>query len=142
MSKTKTLSLLGILLLTIALFAARYMKDIARVQGVEAGNTPLQLGTIQKLVFTNNQSSKVQCMLYCHFKVRSDGKALFSETVTIQPNSSIEFDVNPELSGRELPGIIANKACEAIWHGPFGLKRSAWWVTWEYGQPARKVVFK
>jgi hypothetical protein len=55
MSKTKTLSLLGILLLTIALFAARYMKDIARVQGVEAGNTPLQLGTIQKLVFTNNQ---------------------------------------------------------------------------------------
>ena len=142
MSKTKILALIGILLLALALFSVKHMKDFARVKDVEIGSTPLQPGNVQKIIFTNNQSSRVRFTLDCHFKVRSDGKVLFSETITLLPNSSMEFDVNPELSGRELPRIVANKACEAIWHGPFGMKRSAWWVSWEYGKLAHKVVFK
>jgi hypothetical protein len=80
-------------------------------------------------------------MLRCHFKVRSDGKELFAKAISLPPNGSVEFDVNPDLAGRELPRMIANKACEAIWQGPFGIKRSAWWLSWEYGRPARKITF-
>jgi hypothetical protein len=128
--------------LAAMLLVFRYVNDFSRLKRVEVGNTPIQPGTISKIVFTNNQSSKVEFMLRCHFKVRSDGKALFAEAISLPPNGSVEFDVNPDLADRELPRMIANKACEAIWQGPFGIKRSAWWVSWEFGRPARKVTFE
>ncbi len=117
------------------------MKDFSRVKQVEIANTPIEPGTISKVLFTNTASKKVDFIVNCHFKVRADGKPLFVGNISLPPNGSLEFDVNPELSGRELPRIIASKACEGVWQGPFGMKRSVWWVSWEYGRPAHKVSF-
>jgi hypothetical protein len=142
MSRTRIFAILGIVLVTTAFFAVGYMRDYARVKAVLIGNSPFEAGTIPRIILTNNQPSKVEFQLACHFKVRSAGKALLSETLTLPPNGSMEFDVNPELQGRALPRMVANKACEAIWQGPFKIKRSAWWVTWSYGKPAHKVVFE
>jgi hypothetical protein len=142
MTKTKTLTLFGLVVSVVAFVIALHIKDFSRLKKVEIGNTPIQLGTLSKIVFTNNQSSKVDFLLRCHFKVRSDGKALFSENVSLAPKSSVEFDVNPGLPVGELPRMIANKSCEAVWRGPFGIERSAWWVSWQYGRPAYKVNFE
>jgi hypothetical protein len=141
MSKSRNLAIVALLVLTAAFFAVRYMNDFSRLKKVEIGNTPFQPGTISQVVLTNNQSSKVDVMLHCYFKVRSGGNALFSQAVHLPATGRAEFDVNPELAGRELPRIVANKACEAIWQGPFGIKLSAWWLVWEYGRPAYKVSF-
>jgi len=141
MTKTKIFALVGMSLLIPALFVIRYINEFSRIKTVEIGNTPIELGTVSKVVLTNTQTKKAEFVLQCYFKVRSDGKPLFIQRVSIPPNGSIDFDVNPELLGKELPRMIAHKACEAIWQGPFGIERSAWWVSWQYSKPARKVNF-
>jgi hypothetical protein len=142
MTQAKTVAVVGLLLLVPAILIVRYMNDFSRLKDVEVGSTPVQPGTISKLVFTNKRSSKVDFVLRCHFKVRSGGAPLFSGVVVLPPNATVEFDVNPDLAGRALPGIIANKSCEAVWQGPFGIERSAWWVSWQYGKPAYKTSFQ
>jgi hypothetical protein len=141
MTKAKTVAVIGLVLLVPAFLIVRYMNDFSRLKRVEIGSTPVQPGAISKLVFTNKASSKVEFVLRCHFKVRSGGPPLFSQVVVLPPNGSVEFDVNPDLAGRELPRIIANKSCEAVWRGPFGIERSAWWVSWQYGKPAYQTTF-
>jgi len=127
---------------SIAVFiVVRAMIDFSRVKRVEIGTTALQPGTISKVVLKNNQSSQVDFILHCYFKVRSDGRPLFSEKVSLPPEGSAQFDVHPDLAGKELPRIVANRACEAVWQGPLGIKRSAWWFAWEYGKPAYQVNF-
>ena len=134
--------ILGAAVLIAAFIVTRYMNDFSRVRRVEIVDIPAQEGGLGKVLLSNNQSSKVEFALHCYFKVRSDGKALFTESISIPPKGSVEFDVNPELVGKELPRIIANKACEAIWQGPFGIKRSAWWLSWQYRRPTHKAEFR
>lgn len=141
MPKTKTLAILGAVILMVSIVVIRYMNDFSRLKQVEISNTPIQLGTISNFVLANNQSSEVKFMLHCYFNVRSDGKPLFTKAIRLAPNTSMEFNVYPEISGAELPRIIPNKACEAVWQGPFGIRRSAWWVSSEYGKPVQKANF-
>lgn len=142
MTKLKTVAVIGLILLAPTFLIVRYMNDFSRLKRVEIGSTPVQLGAISKVVFTNNLSSKVEFVLRCYFNARSEGKVLLSNIIVLPPNASVEFDVNPELSGRNLPRMIANKSCKAVWRGPFGIERSAWWVRWQYGRPADKDTFE
>ncbi len=141
MPKTKTFVIFGIAVLTAATVIFRYMNDFSRLKKVEIGTTPIALGTISNVVLTNNQSSKVDFTLHCYPKVRSGGKEYFAENIHIPPNGSVEFNANPELSGLELPRMIPNKACEAVWHGPLGIRRSAWWLSWQYFKAPHKVAY-
>jgi hypothetical protein len=142
MTKTKIIAVLGFVLLVAVFFVVRYSSEFSRIKRVDVGSTPLQPDSIGKVVFSNRDGSKVNFVLRCFHKVRAEGKPLFSEVVSLPPNGSVEFDVNPELADRELPRMVANKSCEAVWRGPFGIERSAWWVNWQYGRPAYKTRFE
>jgi surfeit locus 1 family protein len=131
---------LGLVVLAAALLVLHYVNEFSRLKRVEIGNTPSGPSMLAKVVFRNDSSSKIEFPLRCHYKARSSGKALFSDVVVLPPNGSVELDVNPEHAGR-IPAMVANKSCEAIWRGPFGIERSAWWVSWEHGKPSSKSIY-
>jgi hypothetical protein len=141
MTKSKTLLLTSIILMVVGFFTLRYMRDFTRVKNIEVGSTPFEPGIASKVVFTNTSSSKVEFLVECYGKIKAGGNPIFTTTISMPPKQSIEFDVNPELAGRELPRIIGNKGCEALWRGPFQIKRSAWWLHWEYSKPTYKVEY-
>ncbi|MFC5499303.1 SURF1 family cytochrome oxidase biogenesis protein [Caenimonas terrae] len=136
----KVLAVLGIAAVAAASMVVRYQNEFSRLQQVEVGSTPLQPGSLGQLVFRNDSASRIAMLLHCHDKVRAGGKPLFSGAVVLPPNASVQFDVNPEYAGR-VPPIIREKSCEAVWRGPFGIERSAWWVTWRPMQSAHKTTF-
>jgi hypothetical protein len=140
MTKAKTFTALVLILLVGLSVLLHYRNDFARLQRVEIEGTPVEPGTLGKIVLRNTSSSRIEFPLRCYFKQGSDGKPLFSEVVVLRPHDSVEFDLNPEHAGRELPRMVANKACEATWRGPFGMVHSAWWVRWEFRKPPRKSL--
>ena len=115
------------------------LNDFARVQDAGIGNTPIARDTLSRIVITNNASKKIAFHLRCDHKVQARGEQ-FSAFHVLQPRASVEVDVNPELAGRELPRMIADKSCEATWRGPLGISCRAWRVDWTYGKPAHKGV--
>lgn len=139
MTRARAIILLVLAVLAAAFVALRYVNDFSRVKRIAVGDTPLQLGTLNKVVLRNPSSSQVEFRMRCHQKL-GDGRPLFSQVVVVPARASVEFDVNPEYAGREPPPMIANKGCEATWRDPFGKERSAWEIRWEYGQRTHKSL--
>lgn len=131
--------LAGVAVVAGVSFVIHDLNDFARVQNAEIGNTPIERGTLSRVVITNNSAQKIAFKLRCDYKVQPRGEQ-FSRFVVLQPRASVEVDVHPELDGLELPRIIPSKACEATWHGPFGIACRAWSARWEYGKRTHKGI--
>lgn len=135
----KVLAALGLITVVAASVVLHYRSEFSRLKQVGIGSTPHQPGSLEKLVFKNNSSSKIEFLLRCHHKAR-DGEILFSRAIVLPPNASVEFGVHPEHAD-QLPRIVRDKSCEAIWRGPLGIERSAWWANWRYRKSAHKSTF-
>lgn len=139
MNSWVTRILIGLLLLAGAGLGLRWARQFTRVQQVQVGHTPLQLGTVNRITLTNPASSKVEFLLRCYVNTHEEGPVAPTEKIVLQPQETREFDVHPELTPAKLPVAIANKSCTAVWQGPFGLERRAWWAHWQYFRPTRKI---
>lgn len=138
MSKARTFAALVILLMAAAFVYLHYRNQFARVQRVEVESTPPVPGTLNRFIFRNHSSKKAEFALRCYVNTRIEGRLRFSQAVVLPPNASVEVDVFPEFAGRALPRMIENRACLAVWRGPFGSERQAWWVNWQPIKPPRK----
>lgn len=139
MTKTKIFTALALLVLAAVFTALHYRTAFYRVQRVQVEGTSTQQSLSTKLLLRNNSSGKIEFPLHCYGKIRPGEKPLFSQVVVLQPKASLEFDVYPELAGREMPRMIADRACEAVWQGPFGIERGAWQVRWQ-GRSVHKTI--
>lgn len=139
MSKTAIKVLAALAAVVVALIGIRYNNQFKRISQVEIGSTPIQLGTINRVVFTNKTSSKIDFLLRCYVNTHEEGRIFPMEKMVLLPNESREFDVHPEFSPGNLPPMIANMTCTGIWQGPFGIERKAWRAHWQYGRPTAKV---
>ena len=81
-----------------------YYTQFKRVQRVEVGSTLLQLGNIQRVVFTNQSGSKVEFLLRCYNNTHEEGRIFPSSKIALSPREVIEFEVYPELQGKSLAG--------------------------------------
>jgi hypothetical protein len=124
--------LAGIAFLAVASFTVYHLNDFARVQAAGIGASPAEPGTLSRVVITNEASKRIA------FQLRCDPQEPRSHVLL--PRESLEVDVHPELAGKEMPRMIADRKCEATWRGPFGITCRAWNARWQYGKPARKGV--
>lgn len=133
-----------ILLVLLAALAAvlgfRWNQQFKRVQQIVVGTTPIQLGTLNRMTLTNPSSSPVQLELRCNVGPREVSPAAPGVKLVLQPQETSEFQVYPEHAQGQLPAILPNKACTALWHGPLGWDRRAWQVQWEYARQPHKQL--
>jgi hypothetical protein len=140
MRRAPTIAIIAaVAILTVAL-GVRYARQFKRVQAVEVGTTPLQLGTISRIVLTNNSTSKVEFLFRCYNNTHEEGRTFPSKTIALAPSETRDFDVYPELQPTNLPTAIGNRTCTAVWKGPFGYERRAWRAHWQYFRATAKVA--
>jgi hypothetical protein len=140
MPRLLSLAIIATIVVVSAALGIHYYKQFKRVQGVEVGTTSLQLGIVNRVVFTNQSSSNVEFLLRCYNNTHEEGRIFPSTKIVITAREAIEFDVYPDLQANNLPPAIANRTCTAVWQGPFGYERRAWRAHWQYFRPTAKVT--
>ena len=76
--------------------------------------------------------------LRCLVGPRKGGAAAPVEQLVLMPQEAREFQVYPEHASGQLPQMLPNKNCLAVWKGPFGWERRAWRAHWQYAKPPYK----
>ena len=130
--------LLVLMAVLAAVLGFRWNQQFKRVERVVVGATPVELGTLNRMTLTNPSSSRVEFELRCFIGPREGGAAAPAEKLVLLPQETREFQVYPEHADGNLPRILPNKNCAAVWKGPFGWERLAWRAIWQYSKPPYK----
>lgn len=130
--------LLVLLAAVAAVLGIRWNQQFKRLAQVDVGATPVQLGTLNRMTLTNPSSSRVEFELRCYIGLHGRGAAAPVERLVLMPQERREFQVYPEHASGDLPRMLPNKNCAAVWQGPFGWEHLAWRAIWQYSKPPYK----
>lgn len=141
MTAGRAAAVLLVLLAAVAtVLGLRWNQQFKRVQQVELGATPFELGTLNRMTLQNTSSSRVELELRCFVGPRDGRNPSPVEKLVLLPQETREFQVYAEHANGNLPRMLPVKHCLAVWQGPFGWERTAWRVIWLYSKPPQKQV--